>query len=114
MLNERRFRRSWLRSGLERFKATALRSWAFVIGTATAGTARKQEQQIEFAKSPLSAGALQIDFSDESRELKEIIKALSVGDRFRVFCDDGVLLLEKISQTQCKIIHSQVVAEFVH
>lgn len=47
-------------------------------------------------------------------ELKELTDALRVGDRIRLFCDDGVLLAEKISQTQLKVIQSQSIAELVH
>ena len=41
-------------------------------------------------------------------------KTLSIGDRIRVFCDDGVVVAEKISQTQFKEIHVEMMAELVH
>jgi len=47
-------------------------------------------------------------------ELKECLTILSIGDRIRLFCDDGILILEKISQTQVKVVHSQPMAELVH
>jgi hypothetical protein len=46
--------------------------------------------------------------------LTEFIKTLSIGDRIRVFCDDGVVVAEKISQTQFKEIHVEIMAELVH
>jgi hypothetical protein len=46
--------------------------------------------------------------------LPEFIKTLSIGDRIRVFCDDGVVVAEKISQTQFKEIYVEVMAELVH
>jgi hypothetical protein len=47
-------------------------------------------------------------------ELKEFTKALNIGDRIQVLCDDGVLVAEKISHTQFKFIHAQMLSEFVH
>jgi hypothetical protein len=52
--------------------------------------------------------------SGKSIELREFTKLLRVGDRIRMFCDDGVLIAEKISQTQFKIIHAETAAELVH
>lgn len=57
---------------------------------------------------------VQIDFCGEHIELKEFMKALNIGDRIRVLCDDGVLVAEKISQTQFKLIHAQMLSELVH
>jgi hypothetical protein len=39
---------------------------------------------------------------------------LNIGDRIRLFCDDGVLVAEKVSQTQLRIIQAETVAEGVH
>jgi len=47
-------------------------------------------------------------------ELEELIKVLRIGERIRVFCDDGVIVAEKISQTQFKLIHCQTMSELVH
>jgi len=33
-------------------------------------------------------------------EFEEVVKVLNIGDRIRVLCDDGVVVAEKISQTQ--------------
>ena len=57
--------------------------------------------------------SLQIDFCGDRIELKELTEALRIGDRVRLFCDDGVLVAEKISQTQLKVIHSQAIAELI-
>jgi hypothetical protein len=42
------------------------------------------------------------------------VKALNIGDRIRVLCDDGALVAEKISQTQFELIHCQVMSKLVH
>jgi hypothetical protein len=47
-------------------------------------------------------------------ELREFLKVLNVGDRVRVFCDDGILVAEKVSKTQFKLIHAEMLAEMVH
>ena len=47
-------------------------------------------------------------------ELEKFIKILGIGDRIRVFCDDGVLVAEKVSQTQFKLIDCQVMSESVN
>jgi len=47
-------------------------------------------------------------------ELEEFIQILRIGDRIRVLCDDGVVVAEKISQTQFKLIRCQMMSELVH
>lgn len=47
-------------------------------------------------------------------ELKEFINIMRIGDRIRVFCDDGVLVAEKISHTQFKLIDCQRVSGLIH
>lgn len=51
--------------------------------------------------------------NEESIELQEFIKVLNVGDRIRVLCDDGLLVAEKISETQFELIHSQMMSRLV-
>jgi hypothetical protein len=54
------------------------------------------------------------DFAGMRVELKEFTRELSIGDRIRVLCDDGVLVAEKVSETQFRVIHAQTTAELVH
>jgi len=52
--------------------------------------------------------------ADEERiELEEFIKILNIGDRIRVLCDDGLLVAEKVSETQFELIHSQMMSKRV-
>ena len=50
---------------------------------------------------------IQVNFGEERVELNELIAVLRVGDRIRLFCDDGILVAEKVSQTQLRVVHSQ-------
>jgi hypothetical protein len=55
-----------------------------------------------------------IELEELSTDLKGVINKLRIGDRVRVLCDDGVILAEKISEAQFKLIHSLVMSKFIH
>jgi hypothetical protein len=63
-----------------------------------------RENQFETARTTNVGQAFHVDFGSGSVELKEFAKTLKIGDRFRVLSDDGVLLAEKVSQTQFKLL----------
>jgi hypothetical protein len=73
-----------------------------------------RENQLEVARVVNVSNPLHVDFAGKPVALTEFIKTLSIGDRIRVFCDDGVVVAEKISQTQFKEIHVEMMAELVH
>jgi hypothetical protein len=73
-----------------------------------------RENQLEATRVVNLSHPLHVDLPEERVELKEFTKVLSIGDRIRVLCDDGVLVAEKISETQFKIIHAEMMAELVH
>jgi len=73
-----------------------------------------RENQFEATRVMNLSHPLHADFAKECVELKEFSKVLSIGDRIRVLCDDGVLVAEKISETQFKVIHAEMMAELVH
>ncbi len=73
-----------------------------------------RENQSEVARVMNVSHPLHVDFPGKSVELRELTKVLKIGDRIRVLCDDGVLVAEKISETQFKLIHAETVAELVH
>jgi hypothetical protein len=73
-----------------------------------------RENQFEAARAMNVSHPLHADFAGECVELREFTKVLSIGDRIRVLCDDGVLVAEKISETQFKLIHVEMMAEVVH
>ena len=73
-----------------------------------------RENQSEVARVMNVSHPVQVDFAGKSVELRELTKVLRIGDRIRVFCDDGVLVAEKISETQFKLIHAETTAELVH
>ena len=74
----------------------------------------ERENQSEVARVMNVRHPLPAHFDGKRVELREFIKVLSIGDRIRVLCDDGVLVAEKISETQFKIIHTETMAELVH
>jgi len=55
-----------------------------------------------------------IGFSGEDIEVKEILRMLTIGDRIRFLCDDGVLVAEKMSQTQFKLVSAESMSKVVH
>jgi hypothetical protein len=57
---------------------------------------------------------LQVDLGGDPMEFDDFCQSLSIGDRIRVLCDDGVLVAEKISQTQFELVHSQAMSQFIH
>jgi hypothetical protein len=73
-----------------------------------------QETQFDVTRVVDVSPPFHADFSGKRVELREFIKVLSIGDRIRLLCDDGVLVAEKISDTQFKVIHTEVMAELVH
>jgi hypothetical protein len=80
------------------------RYWRFAGGIVR----RADEFEVSLPKNPI-----QVDFCGERIELREFIKVLSIGDRIRLLCDDGLLVAEKISETRCKVIHSEMVDKLV-
>jgi hypothetical protein len=73
-----------------------------------------RENQFEPARVMNGSHALHADLAGECVELREFTKKLNIGDRIRVLCDDGVLVAEKVSETQFKVIHAEMMAELVH
>jgi hypothetical protein len=64
---------------------------------------------------PVNVGqSSRIDFCGEDIELQEILKTLTIGDRIRILCDDGVLVAEKMTQTQFKLVSAQSMSKLVH
>jgi hypothetical protein len=99
---------------LDRCKKAANRSWKFARGIIGSIMARHRHDQVAAARPTDASRPLQIDLCQRPMELKEFIKVLSIGDRVSVFCDDGVVVAEKVSQTQFKLIHCQMMSELVH
>ena len=73
-----------------------------------------RENQFEVARVMNVSHPLHADFAGKRVELREFTKVLSIGDRIRLLCDDGVLVAEKISETQLKVIHAETMAELIH
>jgi hypothetical protein len=91
-------------------KRTAGRYWRFAPSTMDG----RQENQFEIARTTNNSQPFQLHLTSERVELKEFANTLNIGDRIRMFCDDGVLVVEKISQTQFKLLYSVAMSELVH
>jgi hypothetical protein len=90
----------------ERCKRIKDRFRRFAVGIVRSITGRRQEPRLDVAQA--------VRIVHENIELKESLKLLRIGDRLRVTCNDGMLVVEKISQTQVKLVHSQAITELVH
>jgi len=97
-------------AALDWCKKAAGRYWRFAGGIIRLITFGRRYD--EFAVSQAN-NSVQVEFCGESIELREFIKILSIGDRVRLLCDDGLLVAEKISETQYKVIHSVMVDNLV-
>jgi hypothetical protein len=97
-------------AALDWCKKAAGRYWRLASGIvcSIADGRRADEFEVSLPKNPV-----QVDFCGDPSELREFIKVLSIGDRIRVLCDDGLLVAEKISETQCKVIHSEMMDKLV-
>jgi hypothetical protein len=99
---------------LDCYKRTADRCRQFAGRIADKLRTVGRENQFEVAPVINVSHPFHADFAGKRVELREFTKALSIGDRIRVLCDDGVLVAEKISETQFKVIHAETMAELVH
>ena len=95
-------------------KRTAGRYRRVVSGNADESRLVGRENQFAGARVINVSHPLPVDFAGKRIELREFMKVLSIGDRIRVLCDDGVLVAEKISETQLNVIHVETMAELVH
>jgi hypothetical protein len=90
----------------ERWKRIADRFRRFAAEIVHSMTERRQEPRLDVEQTVILV--------HENIELKESLKLLRIGDRLRVFCNDGILVVEKISPTQVRLVHSQAMTELVH
>src|SRR5262245_15839051 len=73
-----------------------------------------RENRFEGGRIMSPSHPIQVDLAGMRVELMEFVRVLNIGDRIRVFCDDGVLVAEKVSQTQLRIIQAETTAEGIH
>ena|SRR5215472_8736975 len=105
-----------LAAALERCHAAAVRYWQFATGIVCKTAARRSRRpgQLEVSRPMEISHLLQTSSSHQSMELVDLIDVLSVGDRIRILCDDGVVVAEKTSQTQFELIYCQTMSELIH
>jgi hypothetical protein len=105
---------SWVSAVLDWCKRTAGKYRRFAGSIADQLRMVGRENQFEVARVMNVRHPLHVDFAGQRVEFREFAKVLSIGDRIRVLCDDGVLVAEKISQTQFKVIHAETMTDSVH
>ena len=99
-------------AALRRCKKAARRYWRLANRIGWSTDARADDpSEVPEAKSV--DAPVQVEFCDDRMELNQFIETLRIGDRVRVLCDDGVLVAEKISRTQLRVIHSQAMPEWI-
>lgn len=99
---------------LHRCKRTAAGHWRWVSRTVWLRVAGHGSDPFESVRPVHVGQPPRIGLCGEDIELKELIRILTIGDRVRILCDDGVLVAEKISQTQFKLIDSIRMSRLVH
>lgn len=101
-----------LSAGLDKCKQKVRRYWRVAGGIVSSLSQRLDLFEVErWAKANHPS---QKACGQGSMELQEFIKVLSIGDRIRVLCDDGVLVAEKISQNQFKLIECRAASKLIH
>jgi hypothetical protein len=106
--------RSLLSATLDWCKKTAGKHWQGTDAIVWPAPDGRRNGPLEAAQLTDIRHSLQVDSSGKPMELKKFVRTLSIGDRIRVICDDGVLVAEKISERQFRVIHSQMMSKFVH
>jgi hypothetical protein len=96
----------WCKRTADRFRLIAGR----IAGQSRMG----RQNQSEVARAMNVSHPLHVDLGGKRVELRELTKALRIGDRVRVFCDDGILVAEKISETHFELIQAEPIAQLVH
>lgn len=105
---------SSLLDGLDLCKRPAGKYWTLLGEIVLSTTPGHLHHPVEGRQSRKVGHPGQIYFCGRRIECKELPKLLNVGDRVRMFCDDGAFVAEKISQTQFQLIHAQELSELVH
>ena len=95
-------------------KNTAAKYWHHTKGSLWLIRRGRRNDPFERVQQVNVEQPLRIDFDGECLELKKFVKMLTIGDRIRVLCDDGVVVAEKVSQTEFRLIDSQRMSKLVH
>ena len=96
------------------WKRTATRYWRGVSGIVGPIRSGRHNGLFEGAGRVNVGHSLRKNLCGQWIEPNEVIKILRIGDRIRVLCDDGVLVAEKVSQTEFRLIDSQRMSTLVH
>src|SRR5260370_9310435 len=96
-------------------KTTMGRSWQFFLRVFRSITARARHDHLKVDLITDVSHSLLTDSSCwQNMEFEEVVKVLNIGDRIPVLCDDGLVVAEKISNTQFNQIHYQMISGLIH
>src|SRR5437879_9234189 len=91
---------------LDMCKTTVGRSWQFFRRVFRSITVRTRHDHLKVDLITGVSHSLLTDSScRQNMELEEVVKVLNIGDRIRVLCDDGVVVVEQESNAECARIH---------
>jgi hypothetical protein len=100
---------------LDMCKTRAGRSWQFFRRVFRSITARIRHDHLKpDLIADVNDSLLTNSSCQQNMELEEAVKVLNIGDRIRVLCDDGVVVAEKVSETQFELIHYQMISDSIH
>src|SRR2546421_1172178 len=100
---------------LDMGKTTVGRSWQFFRRVFRSIAARTRHDRLKVDLITGVSHSLLTDSScRQNMEFEEVVKVLNICDRILVLCDDGVVVAEKISQTQFELIHYQMNSCLIH
>lgn len=111
-----------LLSRMVRLSSIAVRSsrnaahayWRGLAALLRVATRRREHDVFEHAPLAGPEHRFDVDFAGRRMDFRDLMDTLSIGDRLRVLCDDGVLVAEKISQRRFKLIHSEMISKLIH
>jgi hypothetical protein len=96
----------WCKRIVERY----LRERRSMLSAAAGG----ETDPLEVGSLTNGQDGLQVNLREDRMEFEAFLTSLSIGNRIRVLCDDGVFVAEKVSETHFELVDSQVLSRFIH
>lgn len=100
--------------GVRSSRTTAHAYWRGLAALVRTVTRRREDDVFEHERLAGAEYRFDVDFTGRRMDFRDLLDTLSIGDRLRVLCDDGVLVAEKISQRRFKLIHSEMISKLIH
>ena len=100
--------------GVRSSRTAAGACWRAIAALVRTVVRRRGDDVFEHARLASAEYRFDVDFTGHRADFQDLMDALSIGDRLRVLCADGVLVAEKISQRRFKLIHSEMISKLIH